>query len=461
MSMSDDETPEGNADATAPLPASGGATAPLPASGGDTTPLPAVTEPSDAGGSDAAAALAATRGRPGRWRRPVAIVLIVLATLLAPLTLLVLWMDTDLLNTDTYVKTVAPLSSNPDVQNAIATDLTDQLWNKVNVQQQLAGALPSWAQAFSGPLSNQLKTYAYQAIHAIVASPQFSKVWEVANRQAHARVTDALLGNKGHLIGTANGEVSIDLSPAVDKVKAALDARGIHALDTVAATPGSATFVLFRSETLARAQKTVNFFHKLSVALPLALIAAWAGAIAVSWRRRRTVLQLGFALALAMVLTLIGYHLGRGAYLNAIVSSRLPRPAASAIFDTLAVGVLDAARTVFVAGILVWIGALIAGPARWAVAVREALSGVFKSAGESAERRGLDLGPVGSWVARHHRALQIAGLLVAAAVLVFWGTPGIAGVIWIVVGLLVYLAIVEFVGRLTAPAADASGAGPS
>jgi hypothetical protein len=428
---------------------------------GATAPLPAVAEP-DSGG-DGAAAVSTAEGRPARWRRPVAVVLIVLATLLAPLTLAVLWMDHDLLNTDNYVRTVTPLISNPDVQTAVATDMTNQLWAKVDVQQQLAGVLPSWAQGFSGPLSNQLKTYAYQAIHAIVSSPQFARVWEVANRQGHARVTDALLGNQGHLISTTRGEVSIDLTRALDKVKAALDAKGIHALDSVAATPGSATFVLFRSETLAKAQKTVSFFHKLSVALPLLLIAAWAGAIAVSWRRRRTVLQLGFLLALAMVVTLIGYHLGRGAYLNAIVSPRLPRPAASAIFDTLLVGVLDAARTVFVVGLVVWLGALIAGPAGWAVAVRGALSGLFQSAGTRAEQRGLDLGPVGSWVARHRRALQIAGLLVAAAVLVFWGTPGIAGVVWIVVGLLVYLAAVEFVSRLTAPAggADAAGTGPS
>ena len=458
--MTDDDTSE---DATAALPAAGDETAPLPAATGETAPLPAVGdetvppsatgEAGDAGGN---ADPAATR-RHARWRRPIAIVLIALATLLAPLTLLVLWMDQDLLNTDNYVQTVAPLSSNPAVQNAVATDLTNQLWAKVNVQQQLAGVLPSWAQGFSGPLSNQLKTYAYQALHAVVASPQFAKVWEVANRQAHARVSAALLGNKGHLIGTSNGEVSIDLTPAVAKLKATLDARGIHALDAVAGTPGSAKFVLFRSQNLAKAQKVVSFFHKLTIALPLLLIAAWAGAIAVSWRRRRTVLQLGFLLALAMVLTLIGYHIGRGSYLNAIVSSQLPRPAAAAIFDTLAVGVLDAARTVFVVGLVVWLGALVAGPAGWAVAVRGALSGVFQSAGARAERRGLDLGPVGSWVAGHHRALQIAGLLVAAAVLVFWGTPGIAGVIWIVVGLLVYLAIVEFVSRLTAPAAD-SGA---
>jgi hypothetical protein len=437
---------------TARLDTTPGGTTEMPSATADTVALPAVESRSGAG-SPPAATTAGDQRRPARWRRIVAVVLIVLATLLAPLTLAVLWMNHDLLNTDNYVAAVAPLSSNPAVQDAIATDVTDQLWAKVDVQQQLAGVLPSWAQVFSAPLSNQLKTYAYQAIHAIVASPQFSKVWEVANRQAHARVTDALLGNKGHLIGTSNGEVSIDLTPAVDKVKAALDAKGIHALDTVATTPGSATFVLFRSETLAKAQKTINFFHKLSVALPLLLIAAWAGAIAVSWRRRRTVLQLGFLLALAMVLTLIGYHLGRGAYLNAVVSQQLPRPAASAIFDALLVGVLTAARTVLVVGLVIWLGALLAGPAGWAVWVRRAVAGVFQTAGTAAEQKGLDLGPVGSWVARHHGPLQIAGVLIAAAVLVFWGTPGVAGVLWIVVGLLVYLAIVEFVGRLTRPKA--------
>jgi hypothetical protein len=447
--------PEAAETPTASLDTGAGVTAELPPSGGDTAPLPAAK--AGTGGSDADAAAGTAQHRPARWRGIVAVVLIVLATLLAPLTLAVLWMNHDLMNTDNYVKTVAPLSSNAAVQTAIATDLTDQLWSKVDVSQQLAGVLPSWAQVFAAPLSNQLKAYTYQAAHAIVGSPAFSKVWEVANRQAHSKVQAALLGNQGGVVQTTGGQVSIDLAPAVDKVKAALDAKGIHALDTVATTPGATTFVLFRSESLARAQKAVKFFHKLSVALPLLLIAAWAGAIAVSRRRRRTVLQLGFTLALAMAVTLVGYHLGRGAYLNAVVSSQLPRPAAAAIFDTLVVGVLAAARTVFVVGLVIWLGALIAGPAGWAVKLRGALAGAFESAGTRAEEKGLDLGPVGSWVARHHRALQIAGLVVAAAVLVFWGTPGVAGVLWTVVILLIYLAIVEFVGRLTRPAtADAA-----
>jgi hypothetical protein len=406
----------------------------MPSATADTVALPAVGSSSGAGDA-AAAKKGADQRRPARWRGIVAVVLM----LLAPLTLAVLWMNHDLLNTDNYVAAVAPLSSNPAVQDAVAQNLTNELWAKVNVQQQLAGVLPSWAQIFSAPLSNQLKAYTYQGVHAVVSSKAFGKVWEVANRQAHTQVSAALLGKKIAGVDTANGQVSVDFAPVVDQVKSALDGKGIHVLDPVATTPGSATFVIFRSATLAKAQKTV-------------LLAAWVGAIAVSWRRRRTVLQLGFTLALAMVVTLVAYHLGRGAYLNAVSSPQLPRDAAAPIFDALLVGVLGAARTVFVVGLVIWLGALVAGPAGWAVWVREAVAGVFQSAGTAAEQRGLDLGPFGSWVARHHRPLQIAGLLIAAVVLVFWGTPGVAGVLWIVAGLLVYLAIVEFVGRLTRPA---------
>ena len=46
--------------------------------------------------------------------------------------------------------------------------------------------------------------------------------------------------------------------------------------------------------------------------------------------------------------------------------------------------------------------------------------------------------------------LDQTGARVAAALR---GTPGVAGVLWIVAGLLVYLAIVEFVGRLIRPVA--------
>ncbi|HUK76897.1 MAG TPA: hypothetical protein VL117_04770 [Thermoleophilia bacterium] len=438
---------------TAALDTTAGTTAEMPASGGGDAP-PAAAQAGSAGDRDDAPASAVPR-RPGRWRRPLVVALIVIATLLAPLTLAVSWMDRDLLNTQNYVKAVAPLSSNPAIQTAAAHAVTNGLWNKVNVQQQLNGVLPSWAQIFAAPLSNTLKGYAYKATLAFVSSPAFSRIWATANEKGHATVKAALLGNQGGVVTTTNGDISLDLAPLADRIKATLDERGIHALDGVAVTPDATTFVIFHSDNLAKAQGWVRFFQKLHVALPLLLIAAWAGAIAVSWRRRRTVAQLALALAAAMAVTLVGYHLGRGAYLDAVSSPQLPRDAAAAIFDALASGLRAAARTVFVVGLIVGIGAMILGQARWAVRLREALSEGFGSLGSRAEAKGLDLGPVGGWVAAHHRALQITGLVVAGVVLVFWGTPGVAGVVWTLVVLLVYLAVVEFVGRLTGPAASA------
>jgi hypothetical protein len=438
---------------TATLDTTAGVTAEMPASGGGAAPPTAERAGSGDDRSDATTSVA--QRRPGRWRRPLVVVLIILATLLAPLTLAVAWMDRDLLNTQNYVKAVAPLSSNPAIQTAAAHAVTNGLWNKVNVQQQLNGVLPSWAQIFAGPLSSTLKGYAYQATLSVVSSPAFSKVWAAANEKGHATVKAALLGNEGGVVTTTNGQVSLDLAPLADRVKAALDSRGIHALDGVATTSGSTTFVIFHSDNLAKAQGWVKFFQKLHVALPLLLIAAWAGAIAASWRRRGTVVQLALALAAAMAVTLVAYQLGRGAYLDAVSSPQLPRDAAAAIFDALASGLRAAARTVFVVGLIVGLGAMVLGPARWAVRLREALSGGFGSLGSRAEAKGLDLGPVGGWVAAHRRALQITGLVVAAVVLVFWGTPGVVGVVWTLVVLLVYLAVVEFVGRLTRPAAPA------
>jgi len=409
----------------------------------------------------ATAPMAAVPARPPLWRRIVSIVLIVIATVLAPVTVAVLWTNNQLLNTDNYVKAVAPLSTNPAVRQAVATDLTNGLWSQVNVDQQLQSRLPSWAQVFAAPLSAQLKDYAYKATYALVSSDQFSTLWRDANRRGHARVTALLLGEKNKALQAQNGEIYLDLSTVGDRIKSALDARGIHVLDSVTLDPSRTKFVLFRSHKVAQAQKLIKFLNTLRWVLPILLIAAWAGAIAVSTRRRRTVLLLGLFLALAAALVLVGYNLGRGAYLDKISSPQLPRPAAAAIFDALLTSMKTAFRTTFVVGLVVWLGALLAGPAWWAVRLRSSLSGGLEKAGGAAEAHGVDLGPVGGWVAAHHRGLQIGGVILAAAVLVFWGTPGVAGVLWTVVILLIYLAVVEFVGRLTPPAsAGADGTAP-
>ena len=73
------------------------------------------------------------RGAPERmprWRRVLVALLVVLGCVLAPLSVLSVWMKSTVLDTNAYVSTVAPLAQNSDVQNAIAT---------------LASRTPSWS----------------------------------------------------------------------------------------------------------------------------------------------------------------------------------------------------------------------------------------------------------------------------------------------------------------------------
>src|SRR5206468_7646878 len=71
-------------------------------------------------GRDAEGRAAAGRVARQRWRAVVATLLIVVACVLAPLSVVAVWARNQVTNTDRYVRTVTPLANDPSIQNAIA-----------------------------------------------------------------------------------------------------------------------------------------------------------------------------------------------------------------------------------------------------------------------------------------------------------------------------------------------------
>ena len=80
--------------------------------------------------------VAAPPGRPRRqrWRAVVATLLIVLGCVLAPLSVVAVWARNQVTNTDRYVATVSPLASDPAIQNAIADQITAQVFRYLDVR---------------------------------------------------------------------------------------------------------------------------------------------------------------------------------------------------------------------------------------------------------------------------------------------------------------------------------------
>ena len=111
------------------------------------------------GGDDAA------KPRSGRrsHRFWVAILLVV-ACLLTPLSIVALFVKNEIGDTGRYVQTVKPLSSNPAIQSYVADDVSQELFARVDIKKYVKEALPKRADVLSGPLTSALQTFVQAAV---------------------------------------------------------------------------------------------------------------------------------------------------------------------------------------------------------------------------------------------------------------------------------------------------------
>src|SRR5215813_12812056 len=76
-----------------------------------------------------------TTKRAPRWRRILVALLVVFGCILAPLAMLGVWLKAEILDTGTYMSTMAPLADNPDIQNALADRITNTLVVNTSLEQ--------------------------------------------------------------------------------------------------------------------------------------------------------------------------------------------------------------------------------------------------------------------------------------------------------------------------------------
>ena len=203
-----------------------------------------------------------------RWRRILSWVLIILSCILVPLSVAAVWARSQLLDTDRYVQTVAPLASNAEIQQAVATGLTELLFDNVDVEQVAADALPQQAQFLAGPLEGALRTFVDDVILRVLESDQFQTIWDEANRRAHEQVKRALTGG-GPIISTDDGKVVLNLDGVVARVRTALADRGIGIFDQLPIGTLALRYTLFDLDSLESAQQAIEALDTLRIVLPI------------------------------------------------------------------------------------------------------------------------------------------------------------------------------------------------
>jgi hypothetical protein len=385
------------------------------------------------------------RGR--RWKLLSSWLLVVLACILAVVSVFVVFVRNELLSTDAYVSTVTPLADDPAIQSAVANRVSQRLIERTNVNQQVKQALPAKAGFLATPITSGLQNVTDQITLKLVQSPHFRTLWIAANRSSHKQLVALLTGSQQGALQTRNGEVTLNLSQVESQAKKALDAKGITVFDKVPSVNGP-QLVLFRSTQVARAQRLTRFLNHLALVLPIVTLLCFAGSVLLNRDRRRGLVRAATGLALSMALVLVVASVARNQYLSSLDPSQ-SKAAAAAVIDDVAALLLDSVRTLaIVAAVVAIVGAVI-GNRR----VRAWLD---------TRRRPswMTEGPVHDFVVDHRRGLQWGALGAGLLILVAWNQPTVMVVVIVVLVALALVGILGlYAGQRPVPAPTGSGGG--
>lgn len=431
---------------------------------------------------DLAHQVEALGGRPGkrhRTRRILAPILVVLTVVVFTATVPAAWGARTVLNTDRYVATVAPLANDPAVQQSIASKVTAQVFEALNVESVISDALASIgdrATVLAGPLTTALRGFVQEQVLRVVQSDAFDTFWIEANRFVHTQVVEVLKGNEEQ-VSVVEGKVLLNLVPLInlalvqiEGVAGDLIGRDVTLPQIDPDTPRSeavnrleqalgvnlpddyGSIQVYDADSLAALQQALYTFQRLLILLLILIPVLVAVTLLVSTRRRRTLIQLAVGGAIGLVLIRRLAIVGRDDLFASVDTQDFPsvRVLTNELMDSLFryTGILLAIV------LLTLLIALLTGPYPWAVAFRRWVGDLGRSVGAAIGGKPLPETGRLRWIRDHRDGLMLAGGVLAVALFLFVDLTLLA---FVVVGVL--LALYELaLWRLAPEPADAGEA---
>jgi hypothetical protein len=398
--------------------------------------------------------------RAPRTRRISAWVLVVLASLLIPLSMISLWAIRTVTNTDQYVATMAPLARNQVIVDRLAQKSTDELFSSHVVRDQVTKSLPPKAKPLVQPLVNQLHVYVYQLALKVFGSPKFGTLWDTLNRRSHQAAIDVLTGKQTPLTEKLEkaGTITLNVTPALNNVIAQANAHGIpyfNPLKSILGNGKSLTVTILSKNQVSEFSGLFNVVVVLRWAIPVFALVLGILAVVIALERRRTLIRLAIGVSLVTLLLLAALALGRNVFLTRAAAHDLDQQVAAAVWDIVLRYLKTYLRWTLLIAVVVALASWVAGPGRYAVVVRTSVARAWHwlgdqvrllrtgssraAAGSPGSRR------VGAWVDEHLKGLRIVGVAIAALFVVFGGNPSGWRLLVIALVLAAYLGLVQLV----------------
>ena len=408
-------------------------------------------------------------------RRISAWVLVVLASILIPVSVLSVWAINTVTNTDKYVETMAPLARNPVIVDGLATRATDALFSTHVVQNKVTQALPKSAKPLVAPIVKQVHSYVYTLALKVFSSPKFGTLWDTLNRHSHEAVVNVLTGKQTPLQKklAKGGQIALNLSPTLNTLISDLNAHGVTFFNPVKtiSTQG-VSFTVVSKQQVSKFSGLFNLVVKGKWIVPVIALVLAILAVALAMERRKTLVRLAVGVALMTLLLLGALSTGRGIFIGQAAGGGFQATGAAAVWDTVLRFLKADLRWTLLIAVLVAFGGWVAGPARYAVWIRTTTVAGARWVGAQAKELSSGAGRTGravaesgrvrrsaGWILEHLNGLRIVGVIVAGLFLVFGGNLTGWSLLVIVIVLAVYVGLLQLVAAWAKKASEA-GPGP-
>ena len=406
--------------------------------------------------------------QPARRRSPgravLAVVLIVIGSLLAPVAIVTGWSRVLLTDTDAFVATFAPLARDPHVQAFITDEVVDAVNQRLDLNTVVGDVVDGLAEALNRPrltvalqLLEQpavdgLQSAIRTATDKVVTSDAFGIAWDQALSTSHTQAVAALTGDPNALIAVSTEGLGVQLGPIVARVKDRLIAQGFALASRIPDV--DKVIVISDGAHMAQLQLAYRAAVAMGYWLPLVVLLLLVGGVLAAVRRHRAAIWAAVGLGLGAVLIGAALVVGRSLVATSVPSTTMPPDVARLFFDTATGALSDLAWVTLMLAVLIGLIAWFSGPFAPARQVRTGYTGLVQKLRNAGDAQGLSTGRVGEWVYAQRfllRALIGAG----AAVYLLMNRPLESGsVLGCAVVCLVILLILSLIQRpvVTVPA---------
>jgi hypothetical protein len=301
-----------------------------------------------------------------RPRRGLVLGVIVLAAIVGFLAVFSVWAKRQLLETDTWTETSTELLEDDDIRTAVAGYMVDTLFTEVDVQAEIQQALPPRAAPAAGPIAGAVRQLADQLALRALERPRVQQLWEEANETAHRTLLE--------LVEEGGSEpVTLDLGTVVDQLGEQVGVSG--AAEKL--PPDAAQLVILDNDELVAAQDVVGLLETLAWVLTAIALLLFALAIylAQGWRRE-ALRAVGFAFLGIGIAALVARGLAGNYVVEQLASTAAVEPAADSTWEIGTSLLSDGGGAMLFYGIVIVLGAWLAGPTGLGRAVRRELAAI-------------------------------------------------------------------------------------